>query len=351
MYYNNHNLHISATNESIYSYVDNLVETTSNVISNHITHTSNQLVILLVSTSNTLIDYTSNNILLTSNALIEYVKNSSNIIQGDLNSLLYNYRKTSDFEGAFKNPLLYGDKKIEFDVNNKINTRIDSNANAEIYIDYDPNLDPQNYRIINDPIVQLTTGLGPKWISLRKVYLDELFDEISEKWNNVVRTVSGKFIEYVSDGISMADTDGLFFVGGIVGTTMAGGLVASGIIAYNSANEEENSQNNEKLMYNRLFKTLIILVNQHDVSIQDLYLYKANKADIAWTSNLEYTNYENVSKYWCVVTCIYMYVLMYLSVIASHVCISIYVYMYMCGITAVILTLVSGFLVKKTYNL
>jgi len=52
MSYNNQNLYITATGESIYTYVDDLVETTSNVISNRITYTSNVLVAYTNKTSN-----------------------------------------------------------------------------------------------------------------------------------------------------------------------------------------------------------------------------------------------------------------------------------------------------------
>jgi len=67
--YNNHNLYITATGDSIYSYVDDLVETTSNVISNRIANTSNNLIQYTNTTSNKISTHINSLLLKTNNTI------------------------------------------------------------------------------------------------------------------------------------------------------------------------------------------------------------------------------------------------------------------------------------------
>ena len=301
----------------IYEYIDNLVETTSNVLSNRVTNTSNELIDYIDSnilrTSNTLINYIDSNILSTSNDLINlidstsntlatlfnnssnanisYTNNVSNLISEYINrDIQYNYKQIINQND--KNALIFGDKTIELKVGNKMNTRINQNGNCEIFLDYDPTIDPSNYGIIKDPVIQLLFGAGSKWITLRDVYLKEYVAQVQDQVNNVVNTISGAAIEYFSDGIQLAGAGTAVVVGGAFGVALAGGLAASGI---QSANEEEANKNSEKLLYNKLFETLILFANNHEADIIYLTEYYVSRKELFYSnldiaSNIQFTS-------------------------------------------------------------
>ncbi len=302
MSYNNHNLYITSTGESIYTYVDDLVETTSNVISHMIILTSNQLIEYnnsnlnyssntliqyINNTSNNLIEYSSNNIVITSNNIINYI---DNIKTSNIDVLEYHYKRVID--GNHSNALIFADRMIEFNANDKIHTRITSNGNCEIFLKYDPEIDPNRYAILDNVAYQFLFQFeGEEWIALRDVYMKEKVDKVYDKINEVVNTVSGLAIEYAGNQISLAAKGGAIAIGGVVGAGLTAALTAAGIQA---TNDENANQNSEKILYNKLHEVMISIMNQQSSDILYLQDYYVSRIELD-SSNFDMSS--NTSNY------------------------------------------------------
>ena len=244
-YYNNQNLYITATGESIYTYIDDLVQSTSN-----------SLIIYTNTTSNSLISYTST----TSNNLIKYINSNllqnSNIFSGIVNNIQYNYKQT--INDGNKNALIVGDKLIEFKSNNKIETRINDKGYLEFLVKYEPQ-SGDDIRYI------LLAGKYPNgtWRTLRGMLLDQVLEEVQHDIKNfgnavITATEAGTFLTGVGDT--------LVLVGGAVGVTLTGLLVAKGIDLVSASNP--NSSNSEKMLYNLLLEAMITEINNSSNNIR-----------------------------------------------------------------------------------
>ena len=207
--YNNHNLYISATGESIYTYVDD--------------------------TSNNLIEYFNSN----SNNIINYIDSNVDVLE-------YNYKQTVD--GNHSNALIVGDRKIEFKSNNIIQTRINDNGFLEVLLKYNPATDDIRYNLIDAKY-----GSG-KWVPIRDIFLDDVLEEVQNDIDNLGKTFFNIADTAIDGSAKIAELQliggATAVLGGAVGLTFLASAINDGL---DFAQDGANSANNEKLLYNYLF--------------------------------------------------------------------------------------------------